>query len=185
MNRIASRRIQALNQNDACPTPAIPRRPARPMAWLRSSSVVIALVVFSFTLTASAGRAPLIPIADVTNGHVTIKYRSGETLIFTAPPSAPAGVELLRPGAPPAPVLFPTIRQSGDAMELGPTQVGSLTFRFRIVRKTPSLVERTLEVMADSAEQFAVTFPLEAAVEGEYASFTGPETARTDRKSVV
>lgn len=57
--------------------------------------------------------------------------------------------------------------------------MGSLTFRFRIARKTPSLVERTLEVTADSAQQFAVTFPLEAAVEGEFASFTGPETART------
>jgi len=55
----------------------------------------------------------------------------------------------------------------------------SLSFRFRIVRKTPSLVERTLEVTADSAQQFAVTFPLETAAEGEFASFSGPEKART------
>ncbi len=121
----------------------------------------------------------LLPVADVTNGHVSIEYRSGDALIFKSSPSAPAGVELLRPGVPPAPVLFPTRRLTGEVIELGLTRMGSLTFRFRIARKTPSLVERTLEVTADSAQQFAVTFPLEAAVEGEFASFTGPETART------
>lgn len=126
-----------------------------------------------------AGEVSLLPVADATNGHVTIHYRSEDKSVFAASPTAPAGVELLQPGAPPAPVLFPTSRAGGDAIELGPTKMGSLTFRFRIVRKTPSLVERTLEVTADSPQQFAVTFPLEAAVEGEYASFTDPETART------
>ncbi len=139
----------------------------------------MAFVVFSFTLTASAERVPLLPVTGATNGHVTIQYRSEDRLVFAASPTAPAGVELLQPGVPPAPVLFPTSRAGSDAIELGPTKMGSLTFRFRIVRKTPSLVERTLEVTADSAQQFAVTFPLEAAVEGEFASFTGPEKSRT------
>lgn len=121
----------------------------------------------------------LLPVVGETNGHVTIEYRSGDALIFSSSPSAPAGVELLRPGVPSAPVLFPTKRLRGDVIEFDPTRMDALTFHFRIVRKTPSLVERTLEVTADSAQQFAVTFPLEAAVEGEFTSFTGPEKSRT------
>lgn len=121
----------------------------------------------------------LLPVVGETNGHVTIEYRSGDALIFNSSPSAPAGVELLRPGVPSAPVLFPTKRLRGDVIEFDPTRMDALTFHFRIVRKTPSLVERTLEVTADSAQQFAVTFPLEAAVEGEFTSFTGPEKSRT------
>jgi len=121
----------------------------------------------------------LLPVAGVSNGHVTIEYRSGDALIFNSSPSAPVGVELRRPGVPPAPVLFPTRRLKGNVIELDGAKMGSLTFRFRFVRKTPSLVERTLEVTADSAQQFAITFALESAVEGEFASFSGPEKART------
>lgn len=145
--------------------------------WRRLVAVAVGLVLSG--LAGFSTETSLIPVAGVSNGHVTIEYRSGDTLIFNSSPPAPAGVVLLQPGAPPAPVLFPTIRRSGDAMELGPTKMGSLTFRLRIARKTPSLVERTLEVTADSTQQFAVTFPLEAAVEGEFASFTGPEKSRT------
>jgi len=40
-------------------------------------------------------------------------------------------------------------------------------------------VERVLEVHADAAQRFTVTFPLEVTLDGEYASFSGPEKART------
>jgi hypothetical protein len=126
-----------------------------------------------------AAEVSLIPVVGVSNGHVTIEYRSGDELIFRPLAATPAGVELLRPGRPPAPVLFPTHRLSGDVIELGPIKMDSLTLQFRVVRKTASLVERTLDVTADSAQQFAINFPLESVVDGEFASFTGPEKTRT------
>jgi len=136
----------------------------------------------SFGLSATEGLARevnLIPVAGVLNGQVYIEYRSGDRLVFATSPSAPAGVELLRPGMPPAPVTFPTQRRRDGLIELGPIKMGPLTLSFRIGRKTPSLVERTLEVTADSAQQFTINFPLQAVVEGEFASFSGPEVART------
>ena len=140
--------------------------------------VVIAVELFCPAPAGWAEEVHLVPIAGVSNGNVTIEYHSGNALIFGSSPSAPAGVELLQPGTPAAPVLFPTQRLTGDVIELGPTGMGSLTLRFRIGRKTPSLVERTLEVTADAPQQFAITFPLETAVQGEFASFSGPEKAR-------
>ena len=47
------------------------------------------------------------------------------------------------------------------------------------MQKTPSLVERTLEVTADAAQRFSAAFPLEVALDGEFASFSGPVKART------
>ena len=49
----------------------------------------------------------------------------------------------------------------------------------RLIQKTPALVERVLEVSADAAQRFAVTFPIKVALEGEYTSFSGPEQGRT------
>ena len=62
---------------------------------------------------------------------------------------------------------------------LGPTKVGPLVLRWRITPKTPSLVERTLEVTAEAAQRYAITFPLDLGVDGEFASFSGPLKVRT------
>ena len=75
--------------------------------------------------------------------------------------------------------LFQKKTEREGVIELGPAKVGSLTLRWRIMQKTPSLVERTLEVTAEAAQRFAVTFPLDVVWDGEFASFTGPEKART------
>jgi len=69
-------------------------------------------------------------------------------------------------------------RPTETAVELGPARLGPLTLRWRLVQRTPSLVERTLEVRAEAAQRFTVAFPLEVVVEGEYASFSGPVTNR-------
>jgi hypothetical protein len=53
-------------------------------------------------------------------------------------------VELLRPGAKPAPVVFRKKSERDGVLELGPVKVGTLTLTWRITRKDPSLVERTL-----------------------------------------
>jgi len=93
--------------------------------------------------------------------------------------AAPAGVELRLPDDGSIPVLFQKKTEREGVIELGPARVGSLTLRWRIMQKTPSLVERTLEVTAEAAQRFAVTFPLDVVWDGEFASFTGPEKART------
>ncbi len=142
---------------------------------------VLLLTLSSFAaLTAEVG---MQPAAVVRNDVVTLEYRSGNALVWTAGTNAPAGLELRRPGQPPAPVRFRKAdlrtAESGRRLTLGPIQTGGLTLEFRLEQKAPGLVERTLIVTAQQRQQFAVTFPLEAAVEGEFASFSGTETNRT------
>jgi len=113
------------------------------------------------------------------NGAVAIEYWSEERLIGRSSEAAPLGVELLLPGAGAVPVTFPASAEVNGGLEFGPTKIGALTLRWRVVQKTPSLVERTLEVSADQAARFAVAFPLDLAVDGEFASFSGPAKTRT------
>lgn len=113
-----------------------------------------------------------------TNGNIGVEYRSSGALVGRSTVSAPAGVELLLPGASLAPVKFSTKTGRDGVFELGPAKIGDLTLRLRLVQKTASLVERTLEVRTDAMQRFAVTFALDLAIEGEFASFSGPEKAR-------
>lgn len=107
-----------------------------------------------------------------------MEYRSGDALVGRSTDTAPAGVELLLPGARGTPVQFRAKTDGDGSVELGPVTIGPLTLRLRITQKNRSLVERTLEVKAKAAQQFAVTFPIELALDGEYASFSSPENAR-------
>ena len=97
------------------------------------------------------------------NSTGIIEYWSGSTLVGRSTEAAPAGVELRLPDAKSVPVRFRTSTHRDNQIVLGPTKVGSLTLRLRLVQKTPSLVERVLEVSADTAQRFAITFPLEVA----------------------
>lgn len=144
--------------------------------------VILAVGILALSAGSSAaesGGAEVRAVAVERDGVVGIEYRSGGALVGRCADDAPAGVELLLPGSKGAPVLFRTKSVREGAVELGPATMGALTFRFRIVQKTPALVERTLEVTASAAQQFAVTFPLDLALEGEFASFSGPVQART------
>lgn len=134
---------------------------------------------FWFLLAAAAAAADLVPAVREQDGVLVVEYRSGGQNIWQYTAAAPAGVELRWPGATSAPVLFHTQTRRGHHVELGPTKLGTLTLRFVLEQKAPGLVQRTLEVQAEAAQQFAVTFPLEAAVDGEFASFSGPEKNRT------
>jgi len=117
--------------------------------------------------------------ATENGGIIGIEYRSGDTLVARSVETAPAGVELLLPGAKPAPVHFRTMTREDGLIELGPAKLGALSLRLRLVQKTASLVERTLEVRADTAQRFSVTFPLNIVLDGEFASFSGPTKERT------
>jgi hypothetical protein len=120
----------------------------------------------------------LRPALVEKGGVVGVEYRSRDTLVGRSTDTAPAGVELLLPGALAVPVQFRTKTKRSDVLEIGPEKIGALTLRWLIIQRNPSLVERTLEVTADAAQRFSVTFPLETALEGEFAVFSGPERAQ-------
>jgi hypothetical protein len=120
----------------------------------------------------------LRPALVEKGGVVGVEYRSRDALVGRSTDAAPAGVELLLPGAAAVPVQFRTKTKRRGVLELGAVKIGALTLRLHITQRNPSLVERTLEVSAEGAQRFSVTFPLETAPEGEYASFSGPEKSR-------
>jgi uncharacterized protein (DUF736 family) len=142
-----------------------------------------ALLVTTILLLAPlAARAELVEIRPKLveqNATVGVEYWSGESLVARSTNAAPAGVELRLPGAAWMPVVFHARTRRNGVLALGPEKIGPLTLRWRLVQKTPSLVERTLEVTASSAQQFTASFPLDFAVEGEFSSFTGPVKSRT------
>ena len=138
-------------------------------------------ITLILTAVSTAANAEVVPIRAALvekDGVVGVEYRSGETLVARSTDAAPAGVELLLPGGKPSPVRFRSKTERDGAVELGPVKVGALTFRWRIAQKTPSLVERTLDVRADAAQRFSVTFPLDMALDGRYESFSGEEKTR-------
>jgi hypothetical protein len=148
----------------------------------RSVSVVMWLLclvpISCFPVAGAAAQAEVVELRPtlVEKGTVVgVEYRSGEELIGRSTDAAPAGVELLLPGAPAVAVEFRTKTERDGVLELGPVKIGALTLRLRIIQKNPSLVERTLEVTANAAQRFSVNFPLETALAGEFASFSGPE----------
>ena len=144
--------------------------------------VIFVLWPLAIVLACVAGQAAdteLRAMATETNGVVQIEYLSGNTRILGVPASAPAGVELLLPGSKAAPVQFRTKTEREGIIELGPARVGALTLRWRLHQETPALVQRTLEVNAEAAQRFSVTFPLEVARDGEFITFSGPAGTRT------
>lgn len=139
------------------------------------SVVVVSLLV---PVAAQAEVIEVRPVIADKDGVQRIEYRSGETLVARSADSAPAGVELRLPGGEWAPVRFRAKVERDGVVELGPETIGGIALRWKLVRKTPSLVERTLEVTAEKAQRFTVAFPLDLAVGGDLASFSGPERTR-------
>jgi len=109
--------------------------------------------VSSLCLTANGEVVEIRPALIEKADSLGIEYRSGAELVGRSTDTAPAGVELLLPGAGATPVAFQTRTAREGVIELGPAKVGTLRLRWRITQKTPSLVERTLEVTAEAAQQ--------------------------------
>ena len=155
--------------------------------------LLLPLAVASILFVTPATRADVVEIrpvvvreVDPASKAVGIEYRSGDTLVARSTPAAPAGVALKLPGGEWQPVSFHTQAEQGKAIVLCPEKVGPLTFRWSLEQKTPSLVERVLEVTADAkpsgegtaaaqSQRFTVAFPLDLAIDGSQASFSGPE----------
>jgi len=154
---------------------------------MRNTSTILPLplAVASILFVTPATQADVVEIrpvvvraGDPVGKDVGIEYRSGDTLVARSAPTAPAGVALKLPGGEWQPVSFHTQAEQGKAIVLGPEKVGPLTLRWSLEQKTPSLVERTLEVTAEKAQQFTVAFPLDLAVGGDLGSFSGSESSR-------
>ena len=122
-----------------------------------------------------SGPAPALEprVADIQGRFVLSYWLDGQPLA-TSPSEAPAGVAWRQAGQPFRALEFSAFRQSGPALEFGPTRIGDLTFRWSLVPRGPGLLERTLEVTAHTRQSFAVNFPVTAGLEGEFASFSGP-----------
>ena len=152
------------------------------LATIRSTTALIRFAaLLCLTLNCPDVQADVVKLRPALvdkDGVVGVEYRSGDAIIARSTDAAPAGVELLLPGAKAAPVQFRTKTERDGVLELGPVKIGTLTLRWQLTQKNPSLVERTLEVTANAAQKFSITFPLEMAPEGEFAAFSGPEQAR-------
>lgn len=158
----------------------MPTQPPTLTARTTQRSLPFVLLVIHFARAAVVAESvPLRATLVERDGATGVEYRSGDTLVVRSSAAAPAGVELKLPGAEWAAVQFKTKTGQAGVLELGPQKIGALTMRWRITQKTPSLVERTLEVTADTAQRFTVAFPLDFALDGEFASFSGPVKART------
>ena len=140
--------------------------------------VLLNLAFGSGFLPVRAQVVEIRPVVLEKDGGQRVEYWSGNLRVGRSTEAAPAGVQLRLPGAEWAPVRFQERTEREGTVELGPTKVGALALRWQLVQKTPSLVQRTLEVHADATQQFATTFPFDVAMEGEYASFSGPSTNR-------
>ncbi len=135
-----------------------------------------------FLIRSFAARAEVVELRSVLvekDGVIGVEYWSGKARVGRSIDAAPAGVELLLPGAKVVPVAFRKKSEREGVLVLGPVKIGGLTLTWRITQKNPSLVERTLDVQADAAQRFSVVFPLDMEQGGEFASFSGPEKART------
>ena len=158
--------------------------------WLRLFRVATVVLLIGFLAppainaegkpgTAIGQRVELRPQLVRSNGVYGVEYWSGKQLVGSAPPKAPAGIELRLPGEPFKPVEFREKKGRGNKLELGPVSIGSLTLCLRIEHINPSLVRRTLTVTAGKPQQFATSFAFFPAPEGgSFATFTGAETTR-------
>jgi hypothetical protein len=132
-----------------------------------SKILLLPLAVASILFVTPATRADVVEIrpvvvraSDPASEAVGIEYRSGDALVARSTPAAPVGVALKLPGGEWQPVSFRTQSEQGRAIILGPEKVGPLTCRWSLEQKTPSLVERVLEVTAAAAEPIASSAPL-------------------------
>jgi hypothetical protein len=133
---------------------------------------------------AAAQGVELRLVCQVTNGQQKVEYWSGDIQVGRSTDDAPAGVQLKQPGSEWAPVHFQTKAEQDGLIELGPTKIGALILHWQLRQKTPLLIERTLVVHAEAASRFAARFPFDPTVDGEFASFSGPEKARTQFDTV-
>jgi len=148
---------------------------------MKTQFIRLALVLIPLEFLGESARGDVVgirPVLIAQDGIPRLEYRGGDQTVGRSTEAAPVGVELKLPGEKWVPLRFRSGIDRGGTLEFGPEKVGGLTFRWSLVQRTPSLVERTLEIHADTAQSFTVAFPFEVDIDGDYASFTGSVTNR-------
>lgn len=154
------------------------------MCHLKRHESFVALLQLSLLLQfgtiASAAQdsksAGLFPRLKQIDGIWTAELFQGAELIGKADAGAPAGLEIRTPQDDKfRPLLFREKRNHGEKIELGPTDVGPLSYRLEFEPIGRNLVRRTLVVTARDATQFAAKWSLLPNAVSTFASFSREE----------
>jgi len=133
----------------------------------------LGMLAWALAMGARGESLEVRPVRVSREGLNGIEYRSGDQTIGGWHAGAPVGVRLKFPGRDWEPVRFGAVSGDERHLDLGPERMGDLSVRWRLERRTPSLVERTLEVTAHSTQKVGIGFPIAFEFAGEYASFSG------------
>lgn len=167
------------------PVPTAPRRlpfidrVRRTLGWL--------LLCVGLTLrdVVNGQSVDLQPKVIDPSGQLGVEYWSEGQPLMPSAEEAPSGVLLKVPGQSEVPLKFLKRSEIHDGWELGPTRVGGLVFRWRIERKNPSLIQRTLLVTAEQDQKLTLRFLLEIPRDGAWSSFSGAEASRVQYETGV
>jgi len=120
----------------------------------------------------------LHPVILQQDGALAVEFWSGQGRVGLASEDAPAGLAIRLPGEEPQPVRFERQSGAGKEIVLGPTELGGLSIRLLLEKIGPALVRRRLEVTASRPQKFSASLLFSPAREGQYYSFSRPETSR-------
>ncbi len=149
----------------------------------RHKSLVALLKLSLLTQFASiASAAPdsqatgLIPRLKQVAGIWTVEILQKDEVVGKIDSNAPAGLELRTPADKEfRPLPFREKRDHGKVVELGPTDIGPLSFRLELEPVGRNLLRRTLVVSAREPAKFAAKWSLSPSNQGTYASFSREE----------
>ena len=143
---------------------------------MKISSFFGALFAFAMSFLnaiANDARIEIRPQVSRTDSTLAVEFWSGDRRIGQATSIAPAGVQARLPGQPFKPLQFTTQSKRGKSIVLGPLELGNLSITLHLQRRNPSLIERTLEVTASAAQQFATSFDFfPTGMGGTFATFS-------------
>jgi len=142
--------------------------------------IFILLALTSGTLQAEPLATGLHPVVRSVAETTEIEYHNGDQLVARHHPGSPCGITLRRPDLPNLPLALSQSTGEKGLWKFSPITAGPLTLTVSFKQITPSLLERRIDVQASAAAKFSLDFLLTPAAEGEYASFSRPETERIE-----
>lgn len=126
-----------------------------------------------------AADSGLSAVLTEESGTVGVQYWVGSRPVARSTMDSPAGVDLQMNGGDRKPLRFSIRKESEGRIELGPERAGGMKFRWTLIQRSPDLIERTLEVTAEEAARFSVSFSISPAIGGDYCSFSGSVRTNT------
>jgi len=145
-----------------------------------SITLVLSIIVWgSRSLEAEEFRTPNLDVRFAEEGGVRrIEYYSGDERIAAATNERPLGIGVRFPDSESTAFPAEHVAQDRNSWEFAPTIRNGLRFTASLVRRTPALIERRVEVRAERDGEFSVDFDFTPTIDGEYGSFARVETGR-------